>query len=192
MMRYNSVKIEGRDYSKPLKDLMPEIIGKRAKTTTQIAKIAGRERQTTEKVVKRLHQNGEIHIRRWSRGNNGPYVPHFFWGKGKDAPKPIPLTNSEKTKRYRMTEKGRAVARACRARWIKSERGEEYRSNYSKARWAREKLAKGGIAAIDPILAAILGVSRSIVPPNDTPFIDGADGADRNTAETIQHPACCE
>ena len=158
-MNYNSVKGKGRDYSAPLVDMLPEIIGKQSKPIKQIAKTAGRSEQSVRIVVERLRKNGIVHIKRWKRGESGPFSAYYFWGAGKDAKRPKPITNAEKVRRYRATEKGIATHKACKTRWLKTEEAQQYRESYNKARWAREKFSKGGLAAIDPLLAAIMGGS---------------------------------
>jgi len=155
-MNYNSRTVPGHDYSRPLADVLPDIIGKRSKSIRQIAKAAGRSETTTKNVINRLHAAGKLHIKRWKR-TVGPYVAYYSWGPGVDAQRPAPQPRSIVHKRYRQTENGKAVCRACRNRWRASETGSDYMLSYNKARWAREKLSKGGLAAIDPLLAAIMG-----------------------------------
>lgn len=155
-MNYNSITVKGHDYSTPLRDMLPEIIGKRSKSVQQIAKAAGRQAQTVGTLINRLHKRGVIHIKRWVRGA-GPYVAHYIWGAGVDAPRPAAQPRSAIVKRYQQSEKGKKACASCRDRWKKSERGQEYQQNSNKARWAREKISKGGLAAIDPLLAAIMG-----------------------------------
>lgn len=155
-MKYNSRTVAGRDYSRPLVEVLPDIIGKRSKTVGQIAKAAGRSETTTKNVINRLHKAGQVHIKRWKR-TVGPYVACYFWGAGTDAPRPAPEPRSIVHKRYRQSEHGKSVCRACRDRWRASDNGAAYTVSYNKARWAREKFSKGGLAAIDPLLAAIMG-----------------------------------
>lgn len=155
-MIYNSCTVPGRDYNTPLLDLLPTIIGKRSKSIPQIAEAGGRQRQTVTKLIARLHQQNVVHIKRWTR-TTGPYVANYKWGSGVDAPRPQPEDRSVIHKRYRTSEKGRKTCKICAKRWRKSERGQEYVHSANKARWAREKFSKGGIAAIDPLLAAMMG-----------------------------------
>lgn len=51
--------------------------------------------------LKRPHRQGLTHIAEWRRSPVGPMSPVYAWGSGKDAPKPKPLTDAEKCKRYR-------------------------------------------------------------------------------------------
>lgn len=163
-MNYNSAKARGRDYSAPLKSVLPAILT-RSKSIVQIAKSAGRSRQTVSKVIARLHEQGAVHIKRWQRGKDGPYAACYLWGSGDDAPKPAAIPLSERVRRYRQTEKGRAAAARSRKRWKASEQGLDYAIQYNKGRWARDKFEKGGVAAIDPLLAAMLGQSAARCAP---------------------------
>lgn len=156
-MNYNSQTIPGADYSKPLREMLPEIIGKRSKSAPKIAAVAGRRPQSVTDLLNRLHAKGEVHIKRWTRGASGPYIACFLWGPGKDAKRPAPISDAEKSRRYRNTENGKKVCKACRDRWHATEQGKDYVESYNKARWAREKFSKGGLAAIDPLLAAVMG-----------------------------------
>ena len=155
-MKYNSKTLPGSDYSRPLAELLPDIIGKRSKSTSEIAKASGRTGTTVKNVVARLHKQGQVHIKRWKR-TAGPWVACFFWGPGTDAKRPDPEPRSVITKRYRQTEKGKKTCLACRKRWKRSAAGKEYFRKYHGSRWTREKFATGGVAAIDPLLAAIMG-----------------------------------
>lgn len=155
-MNYNSVTISGHDYSRPLRDMLPDIIGKRSKSAPQVAIAAGRRAQTVQRLLALLHSQGQVHIKRWTRNRAGPYAPCYRWGPGTDAPKPAAQSRSVISKRYRESDHGKPVCDAIKQRWRNSERGKEYAENANKARWAREKFTKGGLAAIDPLLAAIM------------------------------------
>lgn len=155
-MKYNSRTRPGSDYTRPLSDMLPDIIGKRSKCVSQIAGAAGRTATTVKNVINRLHQKGEIHIKRWKRYETGPYVAHYLWGAGTDATRPKAQPTAVIVKRYQQSEKGKAAVRASNKRWRKSEHGREYMKTYNKGLWARKKFSTGGIAAIDPLLAAIM------------------------------------
>lgn len=101
-------KRNGRDYSKPLSDLLPQIIGRQSKTIGDIADEAGRAEQTVRQLVDKLHKAGEIHIKSWQRGLfGGRIAAKYRYGPGKDAKKPSPLSRAEITKRYQQTDKGK-------------------------------------------------------------------------------------
>lgn len=78
---------------------------------------------------------GRIHIARWVRAHelerSGPPVPIYAAGAGKSAPRPEPMSNSERAERYRTTPKYRAYL-------------------------TRKTARLGGVAAVDPILAAMV------------------------------------
>lgn len=100
----------GRIYTKPLIDMLPEIIGRKAKTIAEIADEAQRAEQTVRQLVDRLMQesNRRIHIKGWQRGIcGGRITARYSWGSGKDAKRPSPLTRAEITKRYQQTDKGK-------------------------------------------------------------------------------------
>jgi hypothetical protein len=86
-------------------------------------------------MLQELHvKQRKIHISAWRRENNGPYYPVFSFGRKRDAKKPEPISDQERWARQR--ERNRL--RMQRGYWVK-------------------KVADGGIAAVDPLLAAISG-----------------------------------
>ena len=157
-MNYNSVTIQGHDYTAALRDILPSAIGSAAKTSAQIGIECGRALQTVSRLLGRLHAAGEVHIESWARKTSGPYIAHYRWGSGEDAERPAPLSNSEKHRNYRRTAKGRNTCRRCNKRFRKSEKGQEYQRRYFKGLYARQKYQAGGVAAIDPLLAAMMGL----------------------------------
>ena len=91
--------------------------------------------------LSRWHKAELIHIAKWIRRENGGMPrPVFAWGKKKDAPKPRPMSETEKASRYR--EKMRADPE----RW----------SAYCSKRSVRERTTP----ILDPIHAALLGYKR--------------------------------
>lgn len=56
-------KRQERDYTKPLSELLPQIIGRRSKTVGEIADEAGRAEQTVRQLIDRLKRQGQIHIK---------------------------------------------------------------------------------------------------------------------------------
>lgn len=85
-------KRNGRDYSKPLSDLLPQIIGRQSKTIGDIADEAGRAEQTVRQLIDRLKRLEKIHIKAWQRGlYGGQIAAKYKYGPGKDAPRPPPL-----------------------------------------------------------------------------------------------------
>lgn len=63
-----------RDYSKPLSELLPQIIGRRSKTVGEIADEAGRAEQTVRQLIDRLKRLEKIHIKAWQRGLYGGQI----------------------------------------------------------------------------------------------------------------------
>jgi len=52
-------------------------------------------------LLKKLHEAGKIRIAGWRRSKgSGPMAPVWSWGKGEDCPRPAPLTNAQRCKRY--------------------------------------------------------------------------------------------
>lgn len=48
-----------------------------------------------------LHATGKIHIAGWRRPpGSGGLAAIWHWGPGKDAPRPVPLTNAQRCRRY--------------------------------------------------------------------------------------------
>lgn len=109
-----------RDYSKPLSELLPQIIGRRAKTVGEIADEAGRAEQTVRQLIDRLKRLEKIHIKAWQRGlYGGQIAAKYKYGPGKDAPRPPPLSRSELTRRYQQTDKGKQA----RNRYLSKKKG---------------------------------------------------------------------
>lgn len=113
-------RIPGRDYSKKLVELLPEIIGRKAKTIQQIAEEAERAEQTVGALIKKLMNpdlGKRIYIKSWQRGiHGGKITPRYLWGNLLDAPKPKPYTAAQATKRYRDSDKGRAARQRYNAK----------------------------------------------------------------------------
>ena len=86
-----------------------------------------------------------MHIKRWKRSTRGPMKPLWIMGEGKDAEKPTKYTPAQKCKRWRKTKEG-------------SERRKEYARHYHSKVASQKAYAAKGVAGIDPLLAAIMGV----------------------------------
>ena len=108
-------------------------------TAAQIAIEADREIRTVTRVLLRLHKQKEVHITSWQTNPVGKKTARYRWGKGRDEPHPPVATYAEKAKQ-----------------WRESDEGAERTRRYNKARYARQKFSQGGVAAIDPLLAAML------------------------------------
>lgn len=134
MKSYNGQRRHGRDYTVCLSDKLEKVMGGSAMSKQEIADKAGRGYDTTFKLINRLHQEGLVHIAKWRRGYAGPPAPLYKLGPGADAERPKALTAKQRCKRYRAGIKGAAL----------------------KIQRRRER---HGIAAVDPLMAAIYGIS---------------------------------
>lgn len=158
-------KAPGRDYSRELSEMLPEIIGagRHAKTIRDIAKLSQRDRGTVDRLLSRMRKATpkQAYIHAWKRGAVGPFSPMWKLGDRPDEPAPAAYSSAEKSKRYRQTERGHAISRAATDRWRASEDGKEhallYGPTYRSSRRARIAFETGGVAAVDPLLAAIMG-----------------------------------
>lgn len=137
MASYNGPKLEDHDYSYTLRDIIPSLIADKPKSAAQVAELAGRHVATARDVLAEMHAAGQCHIARWQRAPRGPFIACYVLGAGQDADKPRLLTPAEKCKRYRRSIRGQGVAM----------------TNYIK-----RKAKAGGLRAVDPLLAAIMGV----------------------------------
>lgn len=155
-------RVEGRDYSVALIDLLPEMLKERPMTKREIEKAAGRNHSTVTRALDLLA--GSIYVAEWSRGVRGPITPRWGWGNKPNATKPAPIPQSERSRRYRETEHGRKVTKRAQRRWRKSANGKVRERASSVAAYARKKIAEGGIDAIlrrDRLAFALLGGGRS-------------------------------
>lgn len=124
-----------------------------------MADAIGISRQSTQTLISQLKEEGvKIRIAGWRGRTKGPRVAVYTIGEGQDAERPDAMTNAEKVAKYRATPKGKATYRRCAKRWRKSAAGKEYARKGWQARSARAKFEKRGVAAIDPLLAAIMGM----------------------------------
>ena len=137
MASYNGPKLEEHDYSYTLRDVVPGLIAVKPKSAAQVAELAGRHIATAREFLADMHAAGQCHITGWKRAVRGPFIAFYLLGPGEDAPKPRPLSQKERCRRYRKTVRGQGVAV----------------SNYIK-----RKAKAGGLRAVDPLLAAIMGV----------------------------------
>lgn len=136
------------DKAKPwkLRNQIPQMLKSRPMSSNDIAELTGRNRNAVRIVLVAMHKDGEIHIAGWNRSSRGNPISLFGLGQGKDAEKPEPFTCAELSQRYRDTEKGKKVCLKSSRKW--------YWLNQSKL---RKKFETGGLKAIDPLLAAIMG-----------------------------------
>ena len=140
-----------------LRKLIPTLIENEALSIGEIAERTGCTHQRVGEVMNQLRDSMPIYIESWLV-LRGPHIARYRLGDKEDAPKPEYMSNTEKMKRYRSTEKGQKTVAKCRKRWRKTQAGKEYERRASSGRWSRKKFAMRGVAGFDPLLAAIMGV----------------------------------
>ena len=140
-------KAAGRDYSKPLIELLPAIISKKAKTIPEIADEAQRSSEVVRTLIGRIrNESGGIHIKSWKRGlYGGAITPCYLFGKGEDAKKPKPYTRQACVNRYQQTDKGKSA-----------------KNRYLAKRKGMALIIDRAINA-DPLMAMLYGSHRNIV-----------------------------
>lgn len=134
------------------RQLIQDCIRKQAMSVPEIAKATGVTAQTIARIMQSIDKCVPLRIDSWVIGR-GRHTPRYIIGEGEDAPKPAPLTNAERIKKYRNTEKGKKTCRKCRVRWSKTLAGKEYIRKHGQAKYARTIFQKHGVKAIDPLLA---------------------------------------
>ena len=155
MKSYNGKRVEGRDYSKPARQIIQEAMGDKVMRIKTIAKAIGRDRESTNRIIKKMHEEGLVHISRWRRGKVGPISACYKFGAGEDAKRLAAITDAEKCARYRNSEHGKARIKAHK----KTDRFRERKEALSKAEYSRKKFERIGVHGIDPLMAAIYGIS---------------------------------
>ena len=155
MTNFKGRRKPGRDYSAALRDQLPALIGSKPMSKQEIAKATDRDFETVSHLFRKIRDS--VHIAGWKRGRSGPIEALWMIGPGEDAPKPKALTSAEKSAKWRNTPHGKILARKYSKRWRKSEHGRDWTKSYRSARYARKKYEAGGVAAIDPLMAIILG-----------------------------------
>jgi hypothetical protein len=126
-------------------------------SSNDIAELTGRNRNAVRIVLVAMHKAKEIHIAGWNRSPRGPAIALFALGQGADAEKPEAFNNAEICKRYRSTEKGMAVHLKSSRKWYRLNNGAAMRKIERDRAKVRKLFETGGLKAIDPLLAAIMG-----------------------------------
>ena len=148
-------------HAKPLLEELPELLGidKPALSVDEIADMLGRSRGAVGNLVRQLRAQPEkaLYIAEWKRAK-GCHAARWKWGNLPDAD-PLPmLTNAEVCKRYRNTENGRMVHNKGSRRWYRKNDGAAVRLAWRQNREVVRAYSERGVAAIDPLLAAIMGI----------------------------------
>lgn len=118
------------------RSLVSKAIADKALEAAAVAVATGLSEQTVRGALKALHSEKLAHVASWIV-DRGPHSKEYRLGAGEDAAKPAIMTNAEKVKRYKNTEKGKKVCRKCRIRWRRSRNGKEYERKRGASRWAR-------------------------------------------------------
>lgn len=145
-------------YEKSLFEMLPELIGgdKEALSTKEIATATGRNTGAVGKIIKALHEQRVIHVSAWRR-SHGSHTALWKIGSLPDAAPLEKLTNAETCRRYVSTERGRKIHNKGSRRWYRQNNGAEAKRLWRKNKEALKTFETGGVAAIDPLLAAIMG-----------------------------------
>lgn len=145
-------------YEKPLIEMLPELIGgeKEALSTKEIAAATGRNNGAVGKIIKSLHERKVIYVAAWRR-SHGSHTALWKMGSLPDAAPLEKLTNAETCRRYVSTERGRKIRNKGSRRWYRQNNGAEAKRLWRKKKEALKTFETGGVAAIDPLLAAIMG-----------------------------------
>ncbi len=150
------MRTPGVDYSMPVDVLVRQLLAIRPMSASEMAAATGRSYECFRLWVTR--NRDRIHIADWHRPEGGGNrAARYALGHGEDMPRPPKMSNAEKANRYRATDGGKLAHARARKRWDSSERGQQYQQAYRKAYYARSKAKRGGLAAIDTLLAAIMG-----------------------------------
>lgn len=95
-------------------------------TWQKLARLARPEkpsRSWLHDTLSRLHRRGHIRVLRWIRKRQGQAMPVFVRADGKpDAPRPERLTNSQKSKRWRLKHPDRVDAAKARYAYLRKSR----------------------------------------------------------------------
>jgi len=140
-----------------LRDQIPDLIRETPMSAEDIAVATDRNRGAVRKLLTQMHDDEEIHVASWRRAIRGPFIALFLFGPGVDAPPIEKLTNAETCKRYRTSPHGRKVHLKASRRWYRQNGGAGMRNIERKRAKALKRFQTDGVAAIDPLLAMIIG-----------------------------------
>lgn len=93
------------------------------KKLARIGKQAGVKRGWAHDALSRLHARGKIRVLKWVRSKQGPAMAVFVLADGKpDKPRPAPLSNGEKCKRWRIKHPHAVSAAKARYQYVRKSR----------------------------------------------------------------------
>lgn len=111
--------------------------------------------------IKRIIDNklrSSLHIVGWQdQPRRGPRLPVYAFGPGEDMPRPDWRSDAERQRKYRSTVNGMEAVRTYEC----SIERKMAREAVKKARASRERFKKVGLAGVDPLMAAIMGVPKN-------------------------------
>lgn len=141
-------------------------------TFHEYADLIGLDHSAAHTRFKKMHAEGVIHIADYIRQRSGPATPVFAAGAGVDAERPAAFTNAEKRDRYierlKGDEAGWKKYLAAKRKWHKkkcatdpnyAEKARAWSANYMRRKHGH-KPRMPNVKAIDPLLAAIMGVKK--------------------------------
>lgn len=148
-------------HAKRLIQELPDLLGADmpARSISEIADLLGRNSGAVGNLVRDLRAQEEkvLYVAAWRR-SRGSHIALWKWGNLPDAD-PLPkLTNAEVCERYRKTEHGRMVHNKGSRRWYRKNDGAAIRRAWRQNREVVRVYSERGVAAIDPLLAAIMGI----------------------------------
>jgi len=103
-------KKPGRAYVKTARDTILELLETRTLTTRQAARLCQRDYETARRALRKLRDDGMIHVADWLVHEVGQYEAVWALGGEQDEPSPAPMTASERNKRLRARKKPPSLA----------------------------------------------------------------------------------
>lgn len=82
-----------------------EAIRQGTRSISEVALAAHTADRHASRILRYLHDQRAIHIASWRRGRCGPPTALYRWGAGQDAPRPEPMKDALKCKRYRESQR---------------------------------------------------------------------------------------
>ena len=120
---------------------------------------------TAALILGQLRADGLAHVCAWLRppAHSGPCIRVFAAGAAPDAPRPAPLANLERVRRYQQTAKGKAAMRRAILKAVKRRKTDvEYKMSKKAidARYWDRKRSVKPVGVRDPLLAALMGAPK--------------------------------
>lgn len=151
-----------RHYKRPLLvSLLPGLITDQAMSCEEIAKALARNATAVRVLMAKLYNDidKKVYVAGWRR-TAGQHTALYRWGNLPDAPRIPWLTAAEACKRYRETPHGKIVHKKLSRRWYRKNDGRGVKQKARANQRALDAFNREGVAAIDPLLAAVMGVMK--------------------------------